>query len=323
MEILQKFGFDIDFYAEKKLISKEFSIGRVTAEFKERYLLISEEGEYLAEITGKMRYSSAKREDFPAVGDFVMFSPFGDQAIIHEVLPRKTILERRSSSNVGEKQIIGTNIDYACIVQSVDENFNLNRLDRFLTITHSGGISPVVILSKTDLIRKSDLDEKIHLIEKRHSGISIFSLSSAIGEGLDEFRNFLQEGKTYCFLGSSGVGKSTLINHLLGDSRFETATISLSTGKGKHTSTRRELVILPGGPLVIDNPGMREIGVTESESGIDHTFNDITELANRCNLPIAPIRMNRVVKFCWRLRKDAWRKSTHQLQKIEKRRCTA
>jgi ribosome biogenesis GTPase / thiamine phosphate phosphatase len=283
MSILADIGFDAVFTGYEPGEKDEFTVGRVISEYRERYRVLSSAGEYMAEITGKLRFSSAGREDFPAVGDFVLFVPFdNDQAVIHEVLPRKTVLERKSVSVYGEKQLIGANIDFACIILATDRDFNLNRLDRYIAIAISGGIKPVAFLSKTDLITSELLLNYKELITKRHKNIEVFSFSNPDRSGLAEIEKFLQKGKTYCFLGSSGVGKSTLINNLIGEEYFVTNNISDSTGKGRHTTTYRELFILGNGAMVIDNPGMRELGVSGAEEGYEKTFDEITGLAKKC-----------------------------------------
>lgn len=273
-------------YLKKILKEKnihESEIARVIKEHKEHYIVVNNDIEYSAEITGKLRFSASSREDFPAVGDWVIISKQDkNQAIIYDILPRNSILQRKSINSFGEKQVIATNIDIAFIIQSVDNNFNLNRLERYETIAISGKIKPAIILSKTDLISEDDLKEKISLIRSRNKTIDIICISNVNQNGINELASFMQKDKTYCFLGSSGVGKSTLINSLLNNEILETSEISSSTGKGKHTTTHRELIKLPNQSFVIDTPGMREIGITESAVGLESTFSEIYELAKTC-----------------------------------------
>ena len=247
---------------------------------RERYVIKSPDGEYDAEITGNLRFSAESSSDFPVVGDWITFSVFdGSLAIIYSILPRLSILERQAVGKSGEKQLIAANVDYSFIVQSLDQDFNINRLERYLTLSLTSDITPILLLSKTDLIDKKELSNKIDTIHKRHSGLRILHFSNNTKEGYEEIENELQKGKTYCFLGSSGVGKSTLINHLLGEQMMKTRTISESTGKGKHTTSHRQLFILKNGSIVIDTPGMREVGVIDTS---EDSFDTISELSVKC-----------------------------------------
>ncbi len=286
MNTLEFLGFDLHFMENCNFhepLSQDYSVGRVIEEHRERYVVCSDSAEFEAEITGKMRYASFERQDYPAVGDFVLMIEYAQQqAIIHKVLPRKSFLERKSASSPGDKQLIAANIDVAFIMQSADSNFNLNRLDRYISVAHSGNVIPSIILSKTDLVGSAELSGKISLIEKRHPGIAVFAISTYCHSGIPVFKAFLEARKTYCFLGSSGVGKTTLINALTNRHRLKTNEISKSTGKGKHTTSRRELIVLDNGPILIDTPGMRELGITESDVGIENTFRQLTRIAANC-----------------------------------------
>ena len=257
-----------------------FEVGRVLAEHKERYVIQASRRELEGEITGNLRFSARERSDFPAVGDWVAVSVFDDHmAIIHHVLPRKSILQRKAVGKFGEKQIIATNIDYAFIVMAVDRDFNLNRLERYLTLCHGGGVACVVLLSKIDLVTSDDLQAKIEAIEQRNQTIEIIPFSNALAVGFDLIEAKIQPGKTYCVLGSSGVGKSTLINRLTGKAMMKTGAISKSTSKGRHVTSHREIFILDQGGLLIDTPGMREVGVVENN---EKAFGDISVLAGQC-----------------------------------------
>lgn len=269
---------DIDF--------SEFTIGRVTQEHRERYVVFDGENEFSAEIIGNIRYSATSRSDFPAVGDWVVMKTYNsDQAIIHKVLNRKSVLARQAVGKPGEEQIISTNIDVAFIVQAINNNFNINRLERYLTICYSANIEPVLIISKSDLSTDDEIQGAINNLEKREKKLKYFLLSNITLKGLDKILEYIQKGKTYCVVGSSGVGKSTLINNLLNKNLIRTNQISLSTNKGKHTTEHRELFILENGGIIIDNPGMRELGITESTEGIKTTFQDIQDLAHKCKFP--------------------------------------
>ncbi len=260
-----------------------FQTGRVIAEHKERYILRAIKGEYEAEITGNMRYSAASREDFPAVGDWVAFTMYGsDFAIIHAILPRFSVIKRKAVGHFGEIQIIAANIDYAFLVQAVDRDFNINRLERYLTICNSAKVTPVILLSKVDLINEQRIIELMVSIKGRIKNIPVLAISNATKKGYEEIMNYIKKGKTYCMLGSSGAGKSTLLNNLSDKTLMRTDTISSNTGKGKHVTSHRELFILPNGGILIDNPGMREVGIADAETGLEITFDKIYELSQHC-----------------------------------------
>jgi ribosome biogenesis GTPase / thiamine phosphate phosphatase len=260
-----------------------FEIGRVIAEHKERYIVKNEKGEFEAEITGNLRFSAKSREDFPAVGDWLsLINTDSDFAIIHGILPRLSVLSRQAVGKFGERQIIATNIDVALLVQAVDRDFNINRLERYLTICYSSKVTPVIVLSKTDLVEHENLKEIIESIHLRIKNIPVFAISNETKEGYDSVRQFIQRGKTYCLLGSSGVGKSTLMNNLAGRNLMKTNSISKSTNKGRHITSHRELTVLEGGGLLIDNPGMREIGIIDSSDGLETAFDIITSFSKSC-----------------------------------------
>lgn len=280
---IEDLGYDEFFDSKRKELKLEgFPIARVIAEHRGAYKVKNDSGEYLARITGKQMFNALSREDFPAVGDWVAISEAGgDRAVIHKILPRKTAIKRKYS-NRNEAQVIATNIDMAFIIESVDNDYSLNRFERYFAIANDGGIKTIFILNKTDLIAKEDLDAKIDQIKKRFNGIDVFLTSTITGEGIKELKAELVKGKTYCFLGSSGVGKSSLINKLIGKNIIKTENISSRTDRGKHTTTTREMYFLENGSIVIDNPGMREVGMTDTDTGIDNLFDEITVLAKRC-----------------------------------------
>lgn len=257
-------------------------VARVIAEYKEAYRVKNTEGEYRAKITGKHMFHALSREDYPAVGDWVTITELGDErAVIHRVLPRQTLIKRKSSGK-NEIQIIATNIDAAFAIESVDRDFSLNRLERYLAIIKDGGITPVILLNKVDLISKDELASKLNQIATRFGGIDIIVTSTLTREGLDGLKASIATGKTYCFLGSSGVGKSSLINELIGKDVIKTSAISLRADRGRHTTTGREMYFLEDGGIVIDNPGMREVGMTQVGDGINSLFDAITSLAQTC-----------------------------------------
>jgi len=246
------------------------------------YIVRNETSELSAKITGKMMFTASSRDEYPAVGDWVLITVVDEEhAIIHEILPRKTALKRKSV-NSSDEQLIASNIDVALIVQSPDRDYNLNRFERYSTLAESENIKPVIVLNKTDLLSENELNEKISEIQKRLNNIEIHTTSIFTGEGIAGLRNSIKKGLTYCFLGSSGVGKSSIINILLGEDLMKTAEISSSSNRGRHITTHRELFILEKGGILIDNPGMREIGVLDSETGIKSVFSEIYELSKEC-----------------------------------------
>jgi len=282
-QTMENLGYN-DFFESnrKKLKLENFLIARVIAEYKGVYKVKNTDGEYLAKITGKQIFDALTREDYPAVGDWVAITKLNDeQAVINKILPRKTIIKRKYN-NRDEMQIIATNIDAAFIVESINRDFNLNRFERYLSITNDGGIIPIIILNKIDLISKEELDIKLAQIKNRFNNIDVISISTLTNEGIDKLKKYISKERTYCFLGSSGVGKSSLINKLLEEDIIKTETISSHTNRGKHATTNREMYFLKNGGMVIDNPGMREVGMTDTDSGINQQFDDIIAMAEKC-----------------------------------------
>lgn len=280
---IEDFGYDMFFESNRKKLKLDgFSVARVIAEYKGAYKVKNPTSEYLAKITGKQMFSALSREDYPAVGDWVAITELdAERAVIHGVLPRRTMIKRKYS-NKNETQIIATNIDVAFVIESVDRDYNLNRFERYFAIAKDGGVKPAIILNKIDLISEEELDSKLTQIKNRFNDIDVVPTSTITNEGLDELKKHISRRKTYCFLGSSGVGKSSLINKLLGESIIKIKDISLRTGKGKHATTSREMYFLENGGIVIDNPGMREVGMTDMSIGIDNLFEEIVALAKKC-----------------------------------------
>jgi ribosome biogenesis GTPase / thiamine phosphate phosphatase len=243
----------------------------------------SEYGSIPAELTGKMAYCAETMADMPCVGDWVLVDCFDQNthAIIHDILPRKSVLRRRCSGARVDYQLIASNIDVAFIVQSCDVDFNLNRLDRYIVMTKDGGIDSILLLTKSDLVEDLSVQSMIDDVKREHR-IGVIPISSRSGAGYDRLRDTLEKGKTYCLIGSSGVGKSTILNSLLGKEEFAVDTVREKSAKGRHTTTRRQLVILDNGALFVDTPGMRELGMLGFGAGLDESYEDIAATAARC-----------------------------------------
>lgn len=280
---LEDFGYG-DYFEANRLTAGlgDFSVGRVTAEHRGVYKVINQNGEFMAKITGRQMFKALSREDYPAVGDWLSIEELTEgQAVVRGVLPRRTIIKRKYS-NKDEVQVIAANVDVAFVVVSVNRDYSLNRLERYLSIADSGGVKPVIVLNKIDLLSNEEIEEKSNELKKRFSDIDIVLTSMATDVGLEKLKGHIEKGKTYCFLGSSGVGKSSLINKLLGQAVIKTENIGESTGRGKHATTSREMYFLRDGGIVIDNPGIREVGMTDVETGIDNLFEEVVTLAKKC-----------------------------------------
>jgi ribosome biogenesis GTPase len=282
-------GYNSFFEANQmKLGLVDFVVARVTSQHKGGYRVKNASGEYLARITGKQMFTATSKEDFPAVGDWVVITKINqEQAVISKILPRKTLLKRTSGDKdkLGEKnetQIIAANIDVALVVESVDRDYSLNRLERYFALANSGNIKGAVILNKIDLLSKEELELKISEIKNRLADSTVIATSTLTDEGLAELKRYITKGKTYCFLGSSGVGKSSLINKLLDEAIIKTEKIGEHSGRGKHATTAREMYFLTQGGIVIDNPGVREVGMADASIGVDNLFDEITSLAQKC-----------------------------------------
>lgn len=280
---IKDLGYDDFFESHRNSLGlTQYPVARVIAEYREIYRVRNAEEEFFAKVTGKHMFTAESREDYPAVGDWVAIEEFPEKkAMIRGILPRKTILKKKYS-NKQENQIIAANIDTAFIVESMDRDYNLNRFERFFVLAIEGNITPVIILNKTDLISKIDLNNRITKIQNRFNMFDIIATSIVTKEGLNEIENYIEKGKTYCFLGSSGVGKSSLINKLLRKDEIKTRAMGMITGKGKHTTTTREMYFLENGGLVIDNPGTREVGIADSDFGIEKVFDEISLLSREC-----------------------------------------
>jgi ribosome biogenesis GTPase len=280
---LQSLGWS-DFFASsfEPYRQQGFTVGRVAIEHRNTYVLYSEHGELWAEISGKLRHSATERQDFPAVGDWVVIrtSKSEQRAIIHEILPRKSKFSRQTAGAITEEQIVATNIDTVFLVSGLDGDFNPRRIERYLILAWESGAHPVIVLNKADLCH--NLEDCLDKVEAVALGVPIVVLSAAHNQGLDALTPYLQVGQTVALLGSSGVGKSTLSNQLMGEAVQAVQSVREGDDRGKHTTTYRELILLPHGGLIIDTPGMREIQIWAANESLQETFADIEALAQQC-----------------------------------------
>lgn len=272
--------------AARERCGPDFSVARITAVDRGRYLVRGEAGEVPAELTGKFLHLAETSAELPCVGDWVcvQYRDGGTQASIHQLLPRRSYLRRKAAGRDIEFQMMAANIDVAFIVQACHFDFNVQRLERYLVMAWDGHIEPVVVLTKTDLVSPQALQQQVDQIRARGVTAQVLCISNLTGAGIEQVRERIEPGKTYCLLGSSGVGKTTLINHLIGGGALETGVVS-HTGEGRHTTTRRQLIVLEHGGLLIDMPGMRELGLLGAGEGIEDSFADIAELAGQCRFP--------------------------------------
>jgi len=274
------FGFSDRFAA---LIPKDsqLTVGRILSQEKGLYRVISVNGEQPAETSGKFRYEAQTASYFPAVGDFVMLNcnQSGNHAVIHHVLPRKSVFIRKAAGTAHKEQVVAANVDTVFLCMSLNNDFNLRRMERYLSICWESGAAPIVVLTKADLC--GDIDEKLLAVEAVAMGADILITSAIEQDGYEQILPYIKNGQTVALIGSSGVGKSTLINRLLGENRIYTNGLR-NDDRGRHSTTRRELILLPQGGMVIDTPGMRELGMWDVADGFDKAFSDIEELSAQC-----------------------------------------
>ena len=283
---MEDYGWDEDIAARFEACAGPGLVpGRVVRQARDLSTLVTPLGELAAEVSGRFRHEAAGPADYPVVGDWVAAEPHADgPALIQALLPRRSAFARKAAGEEVEAQVAAANVDTVFLVTGLDGDYNLRRIERYLATAWSSGAAPVVVLNKADL--REDLDEVVAEVERVAPGVPVVTASAVAGGGLEALLPYLAPGKTVALLGSSGVGKSTLINRLLGEERFATAPVSdAAAGRGRHTTTARELVRLPGGALLIDTPGMRELQLWAGEEDLDRAFEDVERLAARCRFP--------------------------------------
>ena len=257
------------------------SPGRVAVEHRGAYVLFTERGEVIAEPSGRLEHDAASREDLPAVGDWVAFrgGGGGGRGTIHAVLPRRSAFVRGAAGGATEPQVVAANVDVVLLVCALAGDFNARRLERYLTVVHTSGADAAIVLTKADL--EADVDARAAEVAAIAPGIAVHAVSNVTGAGLDAVAAYFSDHRTVALLGSSGAGKSTLVNRLAGAALQDVADLGVD-GRGRHTTTRRELIVLPSGGLVLDTPGMRELRLWDEGGGLDDTFADVSDVATRC-----------------------------------------
>jgi len=322
---LHDLGLDKDMEKEFEEHYAEYFLGRVAVEYRNSYTVITKAGDLMARVSGKLNYTARFRSDYPAVGDWVVLDRENDEtgdAVIHGILTRKSMFSRSVAGKKNEEQAIAVNIDTVFICMAFGHDFNIRRLERYLTIAWDSGAKPVVILTKSDLCE--DGESKVLEVENSAVGVDIFVVSSFTGNGVEAILEYIHPRETIAFIGSSGVGKSTLINMLLGEEKQKVNEVRKDE-RGKHTTSYRELIILPMGGLVIDTPGMRELQVFHGD--IDTTFMDINKIAKGChfsdcqheNEPNCAVKQAVVEGLLTEARLNSYRKLKKELEYAEDR----
>jgi ribosome biogenesis GTPase len=260
--------------------AKGLQPARVTLVYRKQLKVLSHRGEHWARIGGTLMHRADNPGELPAVGDWVAARiPEEGEALVHAVLPRRSAFVRKVAGDNAVPQVLATNLDSVLVVMGLDRDFNLRRLERFLTLAWESRATPVVVLNKKDLAE--DLDAQVAAVKEISRDATLYVASALTGEGLEPLRDLIGYGKSVVLLGSSGVGKSTLVNRLVGAEVMTTGGLQ-DDGRGRHTTTRRELLVLPGGGAIVDTPGLREVQMWEAEGGLARTFDDVEALAQQC-----------------------------------------
>lgn len=281
-DILNKYGLKNAQAVQANAFPNLF-VGRVISQERNIYRVVTEGGAFLAEVSGRFRFEAVSTSDFPAVGDFVLLDRLTDEngnGIIHHILKRSSLFVRRAAGERGDDQAVAANIDIALLCMSLNNDFNLRRLERYLSLAWDSGATPVVVLTKADLCE--NVSRKLSAVQAVAIGVDIIVTSSVFEEGYKDILSYCKPGRTMAFIGSSGVGKSTLINLLIGQEKLATREIREDDGKGRHATTHRELFLLKEGGMVIDTPGMREFGLSDSSEGLNKSFADVEKYLDKC-----------------------------------------
>jgi ribosome biogenesis GTPase / thiamine phosphate phosphatase len=303
--------------------------GRVTVEQRGAYAVATAAGDAWAELAGKLRYETMYRGQLPAVGDWVALQLRQEgKATIRGVLPRRTAIVRKTNLGETEEQVLAANVDTIFLVSSLNRDLNVRRIERYLATAWESGADPAIILNKADLCPVDERAELIAEVEAVAFGVPVHTVSAVTGEGMDELRPYLAPGRTSVMLGSSGVGKSTLVNRLTGTDELATQEIRAGDDRGRHTTSHRELIVLPGGGLVIDTPGLRELQLWESSDGMTEAFADVEDLASTCRFtdcahetePGCAVREAIRSGRLPRERLESYRKLQRELARLERRR---
>jgi len=280
---ISKLGWNNFFNQQLQLLNNpNLTPCRVYLEHRNLYHISGDHGVLVAEVSGKFRHNARLKSDYPSVGDWVAVDarPQEGKATIHAVLSRKSCISRKTAGIETDEQVLASNIDTVFLVSGLDNDFNVRRIERYLTIVWESGANPVIVLNKKDICK--NLDECLSEVETVAYGLPTHTISAVTGDGMEQLIPYFSPGSTAVFLGSSGVGKSTIINTVLGEERLETGAIRVHDSRGRHTTVNREMIVLPEGGIVIDTPGMREIQLWADEEGLKQTFNDIEALASQC-----------------------------------------